>query len=60
MPRRPLDASTSYDVTPHVQIFAEGLNLTDETYSTHGRYQEQLARCRRLRRRFTVGLRAHF
>jgi TonB-dependent receptor len=37
-----LDFSTSYDVTSQVTIFFEANNLTDATYSTHGRFSNQL------------------
>ncbi|MXO67123.1 TonB-dependent receptor [Altericroceibacterium endophyticum] len=32
-----LDASVSYDVTPRVNVFVEGINLTGESRRTHGR-----------------------
>jgi TonB-dependent receptor len=37
-----LDFSTSYDVTDQVTVYFEAMNLTDATYSTHGRYSNQL------------------
>ena len=37
-----MDFSTSYDVTEQINIYAEAFNLTDATYSTHGRYGNQV------------------
>ena len=37
-----IDFSTSYDVTDQVTVYFEAMNLTDATYSTHGRYSNQL------------------
>ncbi len=36
------DFSTSYDVTEQFTIYFEAMNLTDATYSTHGRFSEQV------------------
>jgi outer membrane receptor protein involved in Fe transport len=37
-----LDFSTSYDITSQVTVYFEANNLTDATYSTHGRFSNQL------------------
>jgi TonB-dependent receptor len=37
-----LDFSTSYDLTSQMTVFFEASNLTDATYSTHGRFSNQL------------------
>ncbi len=37
-----LDFSTSYDITDNISAYAEVQNLTGATYSTHGRYSNQL------------------
>ena len=37
-----MDLSTSYDITDQVTVYAEALNLTDASYSTHGRFSNQL------------------
>lgn len=53
-----IDFSTSYDINKNISIFAEVLNLTDETYSTHGRYGNQLLSAYGYGRRITAGV--HF
>jgi TonB-dependent receptor len=55
-----IDFSTSYDVTKRLTIFAEGLNLNNSTYSTHGRYKNQLLSAYSYGRRVTAGVRFHF
>ena len=37
-----MDFSTSYDVTEQFNVYFEAMNLTDATYSTHGRYSNQV------------------
>jgi TonB-dependent receptor len=53
-----LTFSTSYDITDNVRAYFEADNLTDATYSTHGRFGDQLYSVISIGRRFTVGL--HF
>ncbi|MDR3525721.1 MAG: TonB-dependent receptor [Rhizomicrobium sp.] len=53
-----LDFSTSYDITSQVTVFFEANNLTDATYSTHGRYSNQLLDVVDYGRKFKIG--AHF
>lgn len=53
-----LDFSTSYDVTDQVTVFFEASNLTDATYSTHGRYSNQLLDVVDYGRKLKVGV--HF
>jgi iron complex outermembrane receptor protein len=53
-----IDLSTSYDINKHVSIFGEVLNLNNETYSTTGRYSNQLLSVYGYGRRFTVGVHA--
>ncbi|TWB71875.1 TonB-dependent receptor [Nitrospirillum amazonense] len=53
-----VDFSTSYDINEYVSVYFEALNLTNETYSTHGRYKEQLLDAVAYGQRYTVG--AHF
>jgi len=36
-----LDFSTSYDITDQITAYFEAQNLTDATYSTHGRFSNQ-------------------
>ena len=37
-----MDFSTSYDITEQFTVYFEAMNLTDATYSTHGRYSNQV------------------
>src|SRR6185312_13330160 len=51
-----IDFSTSYDITEQVNIYAEAMNLTDATYSTHGRYGNQVLDVVDYGRRFIMGV----
>jgi TonB-dependent receptor len=53
-----IDFSSSYDFTRNFTVFFEAANLTDATYSTHGRYAEQLLDVIHYGRSYTLGLRA--
>ncbi len=53
-----MDFTTSYDLTEQLTIYFEAHNLTDATYSTHGRYSEQLLDVVDYGRRFIGGV--HF
>jgi iron complex outermembrane receptor protein len=53
-----IDFSTSYDVTSQLNVYFSALNLNDATYSTHGRFSEQLLDMVDYGRRFTLGF--HF
>jgi outer membrane receptor protein involved in Fe transport len=53
-----VDFSTSYDINKHISVYFEGLNLTDQTYSTHGRFKEQILDVVDTGRLFTLGVRA--
>ena len=53
-----IDFSTSYDITPQFNVYFSALNLNDATYSTHGRFSEQLLDMVDYGRRFTLGF--HF
>ena len=53
-----MDFSTSYDLTEQLTLYFEAHNLTDATYSTHGRYSEQLLDVVDYGRRFIGGV--HF
>ncbi|MES1197188.1 MAG: TonB-dependent receptor [Pseudomonadota bacterium] len=55
-----VDASTSYDINDHFQVYFEGLNLTNETYSTHGRFAEQILDAVDFGRRFTLGVHVRY
>jgi len=49
-------ASASYDITRQLTLYAEALNLLDSTYSTRGRFSEQVLDVVAYGRRFTLGL----
>ena len=53
-----VDFSTSYDINKHFSVYFEGLNLTDQAYSTHGRFKEQILDVVDTGRLFTLGVRA--
>jgi len=53
-----VDFSTSYDFNKHFSVYFEGLNLTDQAYSTHGRFKEQILDVVDTGRLFTLGVRA--
>ncbi|HVW73259.1 MAG TPA: TonB-dependent receptor [Rhizomicrobium sp.] len=53
-----IDFSTSYDITDQFNVYFAALNLNDATYSTHGRFSEQLLDMVDYGRRFTLGF--HF
>ena len=53
-----IDFSTSYAFTPSLDVYFSALNLNDATFSTHGRFSEQLLDAVDYGRRFTLGF--HF
>jgi iron complex outermembrane receptor protein len=53
-----VDFSTSYEINKHFSVYFEGLNLTDQVYSTHGRFSEQILDVVDTGRLFTLGMRA--
>jgi len=55
-----IDFSASYQITKNISVFAEALNLTNETQSTHGRFDNQLLDVFAYGRRFTAGARFRF
>jgi TonB-dependent receptor len=55
-----LDANISYDITPHLAISLEALNLTNESYRSYARDEEDFWQIQELQRRFLLGLRYRF
>ncbi|GLX77831.1 TonB-dependent receptor [Thalassotalea insulae] len=55
-----VDANVSYSVTENFTVFAEALNLTEETQRTYVRYSEQLLRANQYGARFNIGARYVF
>ena len=53
-----IDFTTSYDVTPALNVYFSGAEPERSTYSTHGRFAEQLLDVVDYGRRFTLGF--HF
>ena len=52
-----IDVSTSYQLTPQLNLFFEALNVTNETQSTHGRFDNQLLDVFAYGRRYALGAR---
>jgi iron complex outermembrane recepter protein len=52
-----IDVSTSYQVTSGLNVFLEALNITNETMSTHGRYDNQMLDVFAYGRRYALGAR---
>ena len=55
-----IDFSTSYQITEKINVYAEALNITDETQSTHGRFDNQLLDVFNYGRRYSLGARVRF
>ena len=53
-----VDFSTSYDINRHLNVYFTAQNLTDQIYSTHGRFKEQVLDIVDAGRTFTLGV--HF
>ena len=52
-----IDFSTSYQLTSQLNVYFEALNITDETLSTHGRFDNQLLDVFSYGRRYALGAR---
>jgi TonB-dependent receptor len=52
-----VDVSTSYQITEKFNVYFEALNVTNETLSTHGRYDNQLLDVFAYGRRYALGAR---
>lgn len=55
-----VDLSSSWDITKQISIFGEVLNVTNETYSTTGRFSNQLLSAFSYGRRYTAGVHVRF
>jgi outer membrane receptor protein involved in Fe transport len=55
-----IDFSTSYQITEKINVYFEALNITDETQSTHGRFDNQLLDVFNYGRRYSLGARVRF
>jgi TonB-dependent receptor len=56
-PSLQIDFSTSYQLSDRFNVFFEALNLTDETLSTHGRFDNQMLDVWAYGRRYALGAR---
>lgn len=54
------DMSINYDVTERLTVFAEGINLNNETEQGFGRYEEQFLYAREYGPRYSLGMRYSF
>jgi TonB-dependent receptor len=52
-----VDLSTSYQILPELNVFFEALNITNDTQSTHGRFDNQLLDVFAYGRRYALGAR---
>jgi TonB-dependent receptor len=52
-----IDVSTSYQLTDQINVFFEALNVTNDTMSTHGRFDNQLLDVFAYGRRYALGAR---
>lgn len=55
-----IDARISYEVRPGITAAIDGVNLTEQTVSSHGRHQSQFISYQDFGRRFTASLSARF
>lgn len=55
-----IDVSSSYQITDQLNVFFEALNVTNDTMSTHGRYDNQLLDVFAFGRRYAAGVRFRF
>ncbi|MEE2692560.1 MAG: TonB-dependent receptor [Pseudomonadota bacterium] len=55
-----LDARISYDITDQLTVFAEGINITNESQRIYNRYENQLRTANQFGARYAVGLRFIF
>ena len=53
-----VDFSTSYQINRHFNVYFTALNLTNQIYSTHGRFSEQILDVVETGRQFTLGVHA--
>lgn len=52
-----IDVSTSYNITEQFNVYFEALNVTNETLSTHGRFDNQMLDVFAYGRRYAIGAR---
>jgi len=52
-----IDVSASYQFTDNFNMYVEALNVTDDTLSTHGRFDNQMLDAFASGRRYAIGAR---
>ena len=60
LPTKQVDASISYDLNKNFTIFADGINIFNETSRAHGRFDNQFIWAIETGPRYTLGARARF
>ncbi|WAJ72479.1 TonB-dependent receptor [Catenovulum adriaticum] len=55
-----IDVNFSYDLSEHLQVFVEGINITDEYTREHGRHERMLLNLRQMAPRYNIGARYTF
>jgi TonB-dependent receptor len=55
-----IDFTSSYDIRKNVTIYIEGTNLTNQTLSTHGRFNDQILDLYDYGSRWLLGVRYHY
>jgi TonB-dependent receptor len=55
-----VDFSASYDINDELAVFFEGVNLTEEITSKHGRHSNQLLLVQETGARFAIGIKGSF
>ena len=59
-PYNQIDLNISYDITPHIAVSIEGINLNNEPVRTFGRDENDVWNAQEFKRRFLVGARYRF
>lgn len=59
-PYQQWDVSASYQLSGRVSVYAEGINLTNETVHKHGRFNNQLLLVQDSGTRYVIGVRATY
>ena len=59
-PYQQWDVSASYQLNGRVTLYAEGINLTNETVHKHGRFNNQLLLVQDSGARYVIGVRATY
>jgi TonB-dependent receptor len=55
-----IDLNVSYDINDQISVFAEGINITNETQRTYSRYEGALQSATELGARYNIGARYTF